>query len=90
MYSMYVVHSSRVPTKMVEEVGASYVETETKTKLSRRSIVLIDFAIEALKQHKSKQLVIKQQAGDLWENHDYVFCSPTGTYLDLGTMLLFN
>ncbi len=75
---------SRVPTKMVEEVGASYVETETKTKLSRRSIVLIHFAIEALKQHKSKQLVIKQQAGDLWENHDYVFCSPTGTYLGPG------
>jgi integrase len=46
--------------------------------------VLTDFAIEALKQHKERQLIIKQMAGSLWEDHDYVFCSPTGTYLGPG------
>ena len=75
---------SRVPTKMVEEVGASYIETETKTKRSRRSIVLTGFAVEALKRHRSKQLVLKQKAGTFWQEHDYVFCSPTGTYLGPG------
>ena len=69
---------------MVEEVGASYIEAETKTKRSRRSIVLTGFAVEALKRHRSKQLVLKQKAGAFWQEHDYVFCSPTGTYLGPG------
>ncbi len=75
---------SRVPTKMVEELGASYIEAETKTKRSRRSIVLADFAIEALKQHRERQLVAKQRAGDSWQEHDYVFCSSVGRYLSPG------
>lgn len=75
---------SRVPTKMVEELGASYIEAETKTNRSRRSILLADFAIEALKQHRERQLLAKQKAGDLWQEHDYVFCSPIGTYLSPG------
>jgi integrase len=75
---------SRVPTKMVEELGASYIEAETKSRRSRRSIVLAGFAIEALKQHRERQLAAKQKAGDLWQEHDYVFCSPTGTYLSPG------
>src|SRR5437660_2961137 len=75
---------SRVPTKMVKELGARYIEAETKTKRSRRSIVLTDFAIGALKQHQTQQLAAKQKAGDLWEEHDYVFCSPTGKHLDPG------
>jgi integrase len=75
---------SRVPTKMVEELGTSYIESETKTNRSRRSIVLTGFAIEALKQHQARQLTAKQKAGDLWQEHNYVFCSPTGTYLSPG------
>lgn len=62
----------------------SYIEAETKTKLSRRSIVIVDFALEALKQHQKRQLEAKQKAGDLWQENDYVFYSPIGTYLNPG------
>jgi integrase len=75
---------SRVPTKMVKQIGESYVEAETKTEKSRRSIVLAEFALEALKQHKVRQEEMKQKAGARWVDHDYVFCTPTGQHLHPG------
>jgi integrase len=69
---------TRMPT------GLGYQETEPKTKKSRRSIVLIAFAIEALKKHRAKQLEMKLAAGDTWEEHDYVFCAPAGKHLNPG------
>src|SRR5205807_2783516 len=59
-------------------------EAETKTKLSRRSIMIVDFALEALREHRKRQLEAKQKAGDLWQENDYVFCSSTGRYLSPG------
>lgn len=64
--------------------GLGYKETEPKTRKSRRSIVLTAFAIEALKKHQAKQLEMKLAAGDAWEEHDYVFCSPVGKHLSPG------
>jgi integrase len=75
---------SRVPTKMVKQIGESYVEAETKTEKSRRSIVLAEFALEALKQHKARQEETKHKAGARWIDHDYVFCTPTGRHLHPG------
>jgi integrase len=69
---------TRMPT------GQGYMETEPKTKTSRRSIVLTSFAIEALKEHRIRQLEMKQQASIIWEDHDYVFCTPTGKHLSPG------
>jgi integrase len=65
----------RMPT------GEGYKETEPKTKKSKRSIVLTARALEALKEHRSKQLEQRSKVGDAWQNHDYVFCSPVGTHL---------
>ncbi len=69
---------TRMPT------GLGYQETEPKTKTSRRSIVLTLFANEALKEHRTRQLEMKQKAGTAWEDHDYVFCTPTGKHLSPG------
>ncbi len=69
---------TRMPT------GLGYKETEPKTKKSRRSIVLTSFAVEALKKHRDRQLAMKLVAGDAWEDHDYVFCSPVGKHLSPG------
>jgi integrase len=66
---------TRMPT------GLGYKETEPKTKLSRRSIVIISFALEALKKHKAKQLEMRLKAGEAWQDHDYVFCTSIGTHL---------
>ena len=75
---------SRVPTNMAKEIGQSYIESETKTSRSRRGIVLASFALDALREHKSRQLDAMINAGPLWQYNDYVFCSATGTYLSPG------
>lgn len=75
---------NRVPTKMVKEKGQRYVEAEPKTAGSRRNIVLTSMALDALKQHRTRQLEAKLKAGTSWEDHDYVFCTSLGRHLDPG------
>ncbi len=75
---------NRVPTKMIKEVGQRYVESEPKTKKSRRPILLTALALDALLQHRIKQQEAKEKAGAAWEDHDYVFCTPLGKHLHPG------
>ncbi len=75
---------SRLPTQMGRERGDLYIEAEPKTRSGRRSIALPRFAAEALKQHRIRQEAIRRAAGDAWEAHDYVFCTPLGTHLNPG------
>jgi integrase len=70
---------SRVPSKMP---GKGYVEAEPKTQKSRRSVVIAPFALEALTQHRERQLEAKLKARDAWQEHDYVFCTSIGTHLN--------
>jgi integrase len=70
---------TRVPSKLP---GKGYVETEPKTDKGRRSILLPSFTLEALKQHRIKQLEAKHKAGVSWREHDYVFCTSIGTHLN--------
>lgn len=75
---------SRLPTQMGKERGDMYIESEPKTKSSKRNIVLTGFALDALRLHRLRQEEMRRVAGDSWQEHDYVFCSPTGTYLSPG------
>nr|MBA2394376.1 site-specific integrase [Ktedonobacteraceae bacterium] len=75
---------NRVPTKMIKEGGQRYIEAEPKTKKSRRNIFLTASALDALKQHQSRQLDARLKAGAAWGNHDYVFCTPLGKHLTPG------
>ena len=70
---------SRIPTKLP---GKGYEEAEPKTQKSKRSIVIASFALEALKQHRVRQLEAKLKAGLAWQDHDYVFCTSIGTHLN--------
>jgi len=72
---------SRIPTKLAVEKGKGFEEAEPKTKMSRRSVVIAPFAMEALKQHRIRQLETKSKAGAAWKEHDYVFCTSVGTHL---------
>jgi integrase len=73
---------TRVPTKLKTEAQTgSFVEAETKTRSSRRSIVIASFALGALKKHRDRQEEAKIKAGPLWQDHDYVFCTSVGTHL---------
>jgi integrase len=52
---------------------------EPKTSRSRRTVVLPSPLVHKLIKHKSKQIIQKLKAGDIWENNDLVFCSEFGT-----------
>jgi len=68
-------------------VGHGYVESETKTSKGRRKIMLPLFVVEALKQHRTRQLEARLRAGTGWQEHDLVFCNIRGGYLDPGNLL---
>jgi integrase len=70
---------TRIPSKLP---GKGFEETEPKTDKGRRSIVLPSFTVEALKQHRLRQLEAKLKAGSAWQDHDYVFCTSVGTHLN--------
>jgi integrase len=72
------LHVQRSVDRM-KNVG--YIETESKTKGSRRNIMLPQFVIDALKRHRSQQLEMRLQAGTLWVNRDLVFPNTTGDFL---------
>lgn len=72
---------TRVPTKVRKPQGATYVEAEPKTEKGRRNILLPQFVLEALKQHRVLQLEARRAAGVAWQEHDYVFCTSVGTHL---------
>lgn len=69
---------------MGKERGDLYIEAEPKTRSSRRNIALPQFAVEALKQYHMRQREMRRVAGDAWEDHDYVFCTPPVTHLSPG------
>ncbi|HEX4208645.1 MAG TPA: tyrosine-type recombinase/integrase [Ktedonobacteraceae bacterium] len=79
---------SRVPTLVRTDGDETYVETEPKTKGSRRSIALTGFAIDALKKHRRHQEEARRVAGTSWEDHDYVFYTPTGRHLSPSSSVL--
>jgi integrase len=55
-----------------------YVETEPKTAMARRRIMLPDFVINALMQHRVQQLELRLKAGADWQEQDYVFTGLKG------------
>jgi integrase len=69
-------------------VGQGFKVSEPKTKQSRRTIALPVFVLEALKEHRTRQLEERLQAGPSWEDHGLVFSNVYGNFLNpshLGT-----
>jgi integrase len=62
-------------------VGYGFIETEPKTSKSRRKIILPDFVIDMLKQHRAHQLEERLKAGVEWQDHDLVFSNTHGGFL---------
>jgi len=71
----------RVQRQLTWNAGEGYRETTPKTKGSRRSIVLADFALAALRRHKARQAERKLAAGAAWQEKNLVFCDTKGGYL---------
>jgi len=58
--------------------GAGLVFVEPKTGRSRRSIVLGQRAVLALRQHRARQLERRLVAGEAWRDQGLIFCNATG------------
>lgn len=59
-----------------------YVETEPKTKRSRRKLLLPAFVVEMLKSHRKEQLEQRLKVGASWQDLNLVVCGLEGNYLN--------
>jgi integrase len=78
--------SLQVKRTIVGQFNGEYRENEPKTASGRRNILLPQFAIDALKQHRIRQLEARLQAGEAWVDRGLVFCNVDGDYLPLTTL----
>jgi site-specific recombinase XerD len=53
---------------------------DTKTRKSRRVLKLPTKAVQALRQHHTRQAA-ERLAGEAWQDHDLVFCREDGAPL---------
>ena len=60
--------------------GFGITESEPKTKSSRRTIMLPQFVVNVLKQHRIDQLGERLKAGVDWQEQGLVFPTSRGTY----------
>ncbi len=61
--------------------GYGFVETEPKTRASRRKIAVSEKVLEALKMHRERQGQMCLRAGEKWHGQGLVFCNRYGRYL---------
>jgi integrase len=61
--------------------GQGHVQSEPKTRAGRRSLKLTSFAVQALREHRSRQRVQQMQVRSTWQDHNLVFCNQHGGYL---------
>jgi integrase len=66
--------------------GRNYTVNEPKTASGRRRIILPQFAIDALKQHRIQQLERRLQVGSEWIDRDLVFSDSVGNYFPLSSL----
>jgi integrase len=62
-------------------VGRGFVETEPKTRSSRRKIALPDEVLVVLKMHRERQGQTRIQAGEGWHEGRLVFCNRHGEFM---------
>ena len=64
--------------------GRGYIEDGPKTRSSRRTLTVPDFALAEIWQHRVQQNKIRLEVSD-WQDLDLVFCRKDGTYIEKGT-----
>ncbi|MCG7525062.1 tyrosine-type recombinase/integrase [Streptomyces sp. OfavH-34-F] len=71
-------HASTCP----ERKKGGLVYTRPKTKKSQNPVPIPPVFIPFLHDHKAQQDAVRATAGELWQEHDAVFCRPDGRPLD--------
>lgn len=59
---------------------------EPKSRKSRRSLALFPETVEALREHRTRQLQERLRAGSMWEDRDLVFPNEFGAFLGVGPL----
>jgi len=72
--------------RSVSRLPGGHRVSEPKTASGKRSITLPPFVIEALQQHRVRQLETKLNVGPAWEEHDLVFCNTYGRFLNSASL----
>jgi integrase len=72
--------------RTVGKFKGGYKESEPKTLSSRRKVMLPQFVIDALKQHRLHQIQVRLQVGTAWVDRDLVFCNTDGDYFPLTSL----
>ncbi len=71
--------------RTVDRIGKNgIVVSNPKTSKSRRKVMLPNFVIDVLKQHRSRQLEARLRAGTTWQENNLVFSNTLGGFLDAG------
>ena len=66
----------------MQRVDGKLQVAEPKTSSSRRTVVLPQFAVRHLQEHKKRQDAERQALGDAWRKHGLVFVSSIGTPIE--------
>jgi integrase len=66
----------------VHYTKGGYLFTEPKTKYSRRRIALPQIVVEALREHRTRQLEERLALGTAWEDMDLMFPNAAGKPID--------
>jgi integrase len=53
-----------------------------KTQQSRRTLIVPLFVVQALRQHRTRQVEVRLAVGSDWQDFDLVFCTEVGTPID--------
>jgi len=87
LYAQKRLHVRRSANRL----PGGYRVTDPKTARGKRMITLPQFVLEALGQHRIRQLEAKLQADPKWEEHDLVFCNIYGRFLNSASLqVLFS
>jgi len=65
--------------RAMQRVDGKLQITELKTSSARRTVVLPQFAVRHLREHKNRQEAERLVLGDAWREHGLVFASSVGT-----------
>src|SRR5205814_5649468 len=76
---MGVLHVRRASQRIPHQ-GTQLVEP--KTARSRRTLMLPQIVVSALRAHRARQAMVRRAAGERWVDLDLVFPSERGTLAD--------
>jgi integrase len=62
--------------------GGGLVFVEPKSRAGKRTVMMPDVLVTALRSHRRVQQEDRLKAGQLWEDHGLVFCQATGKPID--------